>query len=85
MFALQVIDPSLPPLAVDCPVASHHQADSLLGARILAENIAKERGLTITEWRPFGSDGHNGFAGPRPVALILKGTRGQQVARPANP
>lgn len=74
MFTIQVIDLSKPPLALGCPATTLHEASSLLGARMTAEAIAKERKLPITKWHPFGSDSHTGHAAnDQAIACITKG------------
>lgn len=71
-FRIQVVDHSLPAIGNGCPAVTIHKSDSLLGARMIAEGIAKDRGNEITVWDYFaGSPMGRNIAG-EPVALIEK-------------
>lgn len=71
-FRIQVVDHSQPEISAGCPAVTIHGSDFLLGARMIAEGIAKDRGNEITVWDYFaGSPMGRNIAGD-PVALIEK-------------
>lgn len=71
-FRIQVVDHSKPELSAGCPAVTIHGCDFLLGARMIAEGIAKDRGNPINVWDDFAGSpmGRNAIGGP--VALIEK-------------
>jgi hypothetical protein len=73
MFDIEIINLNRPALANGCPAIDNFQADSLLGARFLAEKIAKERNLQVNDWFRFGGDAWIGHGeDQRPVVRIMK-------------
>jgi len=73
MFDIEIVDFSRPLLTNNCPHVDSFKSDSLLGARFLAEKIAKDRNMQVNDWFRFGGDawiGHD--EQQRPVVRIMK-------------